>query len=220
MKLKFILLVFLSIVFITARGNPTNILVAKHSLLLNLIVKANNIARYNATLLDTLFLNDSCHFKEPSLSDIKTLCDCVAIKEKPSGKAAEHYDWAWERRLMVLAGTSIETDGFDVATKKLRCFWEKYKTQFSCHSSTFNLERGSLLKFAISQNFTPMFETMVGTYGMDINFIDPIDKRNVLDYVNDELQGAISLQGVSHQKVKVLKEYKQLLEDMGCKPSK
>jgi hypothetical protein len=61
---------------------------------------------------------------------------------------------------------------------------------------------------------------MVGTYGMDINFIDPIDKRNVLDYVNDELQGAISLQGVSHQKVKVLKEYKQLLEDMGCKPSK
>ena len=189
-------------------------------IILSISVNAETTARDNSALIKSLNPKDTFLFKDPSASDIKSLCDCIAIKEKPTGRAAEHYDWAWERRLMALAGTSIETDGFDLATKKLQCFWEKYKTKFRCQSSTFNVERGSLLKFAICLNFTPLFETMVGNYGMDINFIDPADNRNVLDYVIDELKNAIKTQVSQHPKVKVYREYKELLEEYGGKPSK
>ena len=103
---------------------------------------------------------------------------------------------------------------------KISKWWDKYKTLFCCQSSNFNVEKGGILKFAVVLGFAPFLETIVGTYQMDINYIDPADNGNVLDYVNDEILKTQLTQGFTHPKVKVLKQYKELLEDLGCNPTK
>jgi len=156
----------------------------------------------------------------PNKFEAKSLGDSIAAKEKPTGTIAENFDWAFETRILNMAGIAFKDAHTDASMKILNDFWNKYKTRFSHWSTSFNIENGNILKFAITQNFTPFLETIVSTYQLDINFIDPADNRNVVDYVNDELEIAITSQGATHPRVKVLKEYKQLLEDLGGKPSK
>lgn len=159
-------------------------------------------------------------FIAPIYGDTKGMCDVISIQMKPSEDYKEYFDYDYERMLMNFAGADIKKESRESATAKIIEWWNKYKTMFYCQSSSFNLDYGNILKFAVSKGFAPFLETIVGTYQMDINFIDPADNRNVLDYVNDELKKTISLQGPNHQQVKILKEYKELLEDLGGKPSR
>ena len=156
----------------------------------------------------------------PKPTDIKAFCDCIAIRETPTATDKEYFEYGFEKRLMDFAGANITKKSRESTTAKISKWWDKYKTLFRCNSSTFNVEKGSILKFAIVQGFEPFLETIVGTYQMDINYIDPADNRNVLDYVNDELAKTIKTQGATHPKVNILKEYKQLLENLGCTPSR
>jgi hypothetical protein len=156
----------------------------------------------------------------PKASDYKSFCDSIAAKEKPIGNDLKFFDFAYEKRLMTLSCADIEKDGKEAATEKVGKMWTKYNKSFKCQSSAFNVEKGNILKFALTQNFTPFLETIVSTYNLDINFVDPADQRNLMDYVNDELKVAISVQGPTHPRVKVLKEYKELLEGLGATPSK
>ena len=156
----------------------------------------------------------------PKPTDIKALCDCISVHEKPTEADKPYFDYGYEKRLMNMAGADVTKESREACTEKISKWWDKYKTLFRCQSSSFDVEKGSILKFAVVQGFAPFLETIVGTYQMDINYIDPADNRNVLDYVNDELTKAIKSQGSAHPKVNVLKEYKELLEDLGCTPSK
>lgn len=73
----------------------------------------------------TLKSTELCDMPPPKATDIKMLCDCIAIKEKPTGKDKEHFDYGFEKRLLTLSGADIEKDGFDLAFKKLQCYWAK-----------------------------------------------------------------------------------------------
>ena len=156
----------------------------------------------------------------PNKFEAKSLGDSLSAKEKPTGKNAENFDWAFETRILDMAGIVFEDVHTDSSMKILNNFWNKYKTRFTFRSSEFNVENGNILKYAIVLNNTPFLETIVSTYQLDINFIDPKDNKNVIDYVNDELEVATKTQGSNHPRVKVLKEYRELLEDLGGKPSK
>ncbi len=159
-------------------------------------------------------------FLAPLSGDLKAMCDCISIHEKPTLADREHFDYGFEKRLMDFAGADVTKESRESATDKISRWWDKYKTLFRCNTMSFNLEYGSILKFAVAHGYAPFLETIVGTYQMDINYIDPVDNRNMLDYVNDDLQKAIKTQGETHSLVKVLKEYKELLENLGCTPSK
>ena len=124
----------------------------------------------------------------PKETDYKEFCESIAAKEKPTGNDLKFFDFAYEKRLMKLSCADVEKDGKEAATEKVGRMWNKHSKNFKCQSTSFNVPKGSVLKFALTQNFTPFLETIVSTYNLDINFIDPEDKRNLMDYLNDELQ--------------------------------
>jgi len=156
----------------------------------------------------------------PEAEEAKQFSDSISIQEKPVGDNRLYFDYNYETRLMNMAGADVIKETREAAAEKISKWWNKYKTLFRSQSSTFNIENGSVLKFAVAKGFAPFLETIVGTYQMDINFIDPADNRNVLDYVNDEILSTTKTQGADHAQVRILKEYKELLEDLGGKPSK
>ncbi len=154
------------------------------------------------------------------MSETRAMCDCIAIQEKPAEQDKEDFEYGFEKRLMNMAGANIPKDSREAATDKISKWWNKYKTLFRCYSISFNIENGSILKYSVIWGFKPFLENIVGLYNMDINFIDPADNRSLFDYVNDEIKDAIKELGERHPRVKVLKDYKTFIEELGGKPSK
>ena len=110
-------------------------------------------------------------------------------------------------------------DDLETAKIKIQTWWNKYKTKCKCDSLGFNIPNGNLLKFSVSQSLPDVIDTMVSTYGLDINFKDPVDGKNVLDYVNDELIRFKS-GGISQESIKIYEDYRASLIKLGAKPSK
>ncbi|HEY8690633.1 MAG TPA: hypothetical protein VIM07_15455, partial [Chitinophagaceae bacterium] len=120
----------------------------------------------------------------------------------------------WEVACAVMGVDDLET-----AKIKIQTWWNKYKTKCKCDSLGFNIPNGNLLKFSVSQSLPDVIDTMVSTYGLDINFKDPVDGKNVLDYVNDELIRFKS-GGISQESIKIYEDYRASLIKLGAKPSK
>ncbi|MBC7381923.1 MAG: hypothetical protein H7296_02890 [Bacteroidia bacterium] len=137
----------------------------------------------------------------------------------PADEDKPYFEYGYERRLMDMACADYKNESQEATAIIVKKWWNNHKTKFRCQSSAFNIDNGNILKFAVVNGFKTFLETIVGTYNMDINFIDPADNRNVLDYVNDELKKSTCNLGEAHPKVKVLKGYKQFLIDLGGKPS-
>ena len=64
-----------------------------------------------------------------------------------------------------------------------------------------------------------LFETLILNYDLDINFIDPVDGRNLLDYIIDEIE-KMKITGVSKSSIGVYEKYRDSMISIGAKPSK
>ena len=152
---------------------------------------------------------DDCDCKPPSNSDIKLICNSISLQDRVTGKDLKYFSFGYEVRLMEMAGANVDKDGIDIATEKLQCFWNKYKTMFICN---FNLSTGSVLKLAIAESFTTFVLNIAGTYGLDICFIDKSDGLSLCGYLQKKYKEAVVEQGANHSRVKTLANYLELFE--------
>jgi hypothetical protein len=118
-----------------------------------------------------------------------------------------------------LACAKIVVDNEETVKTKIQVWWNKYKSQCKCDSNTFNVPNGNILKFAISESQLDFIETLVLNYDLDINFIDPADNRNLLDYLNEELL-KMQTNGSSKSTIEIYGKYKENQISLGAKPSK
>ena len=110
-------------------------------------------------------------------------------------------------------------DDLETAKLKIQAWWNKYKSKCKCDSVNFTVPNGNLLKFSINQSMPDFIDTLVSNYGLDINFIDPADGKNVLDYLNDEIE-RFKIARISKGSIKVYEDYRLSLIRLGAKPSK
>ena len=144
-------------------------------------ISVSQITKTVATYADPANDTTLSNCPEPTVSDVKAFCDCISIQELAADYDKAYFEYGYEARLANMACADYKNESQEAVAAKISKWWNKYKTKFGCQSSAFNVDRGSVLKFAVVQGFKPFLETIVGTYGMDINFIDPADNRNVLD---------------------------------------
>lgn len=162
-------------------------------------------------------LRDTC--REPKNSDFKSFCSDITTKAKASGSKTDTVEYVYEQRLWEVACAVMGVDDLETAKIKIQKWWNKYKTKCKCDSLGFNLPNGNLLKFSIAQSMPDFMDKIVSTYGLDINFKDPADGKNVLDYLNDEIE-KYKKTGVSQSSIKIYEDYRVSLIKLGAKPSK
>jgi hypothetical protein len=164
-----------------------------------------------------------------SISDIGVLAptkrDAIALAADVGSKAKVpvqeniYYEYTYEKRLLQLAGVDVVVDSEETITKKVKSYWNRYKKRFIGNTVGFGLQNGNLLKFALSQNLPEVVETLASTYECDINFIDPADGLNLLDYINSEIT-RMKKQNNSEGTVAIYEKYKSGVIGLGGKPSK
>ena len=182
--------------------------------------------KYNMQILRILFLvsvifnfggnSYGQQAKEPSLSDIKGFCDCIAVQVKPTEKGKKYFEYWWEEQLAEWAGADFQKESQEEVAEKIKSYWNKYKTRFGCNSMFSNIKGGSVLKFAAINGFITFIETAFVTYGMDISFVDPADGRTLCEFMNEQLFNRIgrSNAGVESVGVKVWKNYIEQIGDL------
>lgn len=153
----------------------------------------------------------------PKEKDYKMLCSDVASKALAAKN--EYYYYSYEKRILELSCVNIEVDDEETIKRKVQLFWNKYKNKCKCDSVTFNIPNVNILKFAITKNTMDFIEVLVLNYELDINFTDPEDMKNLLDYMNDEIE-KMKTTGASQSSVKVYEKYRDSLIAIGGKPSK
>lgn len=161
--------------------------------------------------------NDTC--LPPKTSDYKEICAHVATRAKAPLNEIQYYEYYYEKKIDEMACVNIGVDNEETVRKKLQSFWNKYKTSCKCDALSFGLPNGNFLKYALSQNMPEVIETLASTYGLDINFIDPADGLNLLDYIIGEIERLKKLQN-SKYAVKVYEDYKASVIGLGGKSNK
>jgi len=162
---------------------------------------------------------DGLNIPEPQESDYKAICGGIAVRAKSSQNHSYWTEYWYEMKLLQMACFNLDVDDVEIAKKKLQIFWSKYKTSCKCDALDFGLPNGNLLKFALSQHMPDVIETLADTYGLDINFTDPADGLNLLDYIIGEIERLKKLTN-SAGSIKVYEDYKARVIGLGGKSNR
>lgn len=104
-----------------------------------------------------------------------------SLKPDSSGE----YRFAYEKRIMDAACVS-RFDDEAARNRKVRHLWAQYEDKLVCNSPRFDVQNGSMLKYAVSSRDEDFLFDAACVWKVDLNRIDPSDGRTVLDYAFDE----------------------------------
>jgi len=166
------------------------------------------------TAKKTSVLDKDC--PPPTINDYKAICAHIATRAKDNQNNYYFTDYAYEKKLLQMSCADLDLDSEEIVKKKLQFFWNKYKTKCKCDSLDFILSNGNILKYALSQKMPEVIENLADTYGLNINFIDPADGLNLLDWINKEMKSPNN----TKDNIKYWEEVRTRVIDVGGKPSK
>jgi hypothetical protein len=144
----------------------------------------------------------------PALPDVPDLCMAVSQKlHQPDPVMRTRYVY---QNMIYRAACVDPGDSPDLIRGKVRQFWNTHHSRLTCTQLAFTIRDGHLLKLAVERNAEDFLEEVVWDWQLDLNHVDAVDGRTVLDYVRDAQAQA---EGTS--RARVFKRYHDLLRDEG-----
>lgn len=143
------------------------------------------------------------------MSKLRGICSFAYSRMRaPEGSG---YRFMFEKMMDEAVGVN---SGDDVETRRnrVRYLWLDNQDYFVCDASNFNLINGNLLKYSVSSRSYDILNVALENWQLELNFIDHVDHRTLLDYVARE---AAANSGNSDSPT--LDEFKWVLEEIGAK---
>lgn len=135
------------------------------------------------------------------------ICDDLRMKRKIKGTN----NYAYRKIIQEASCVDPDNDDEDTQKAKIQKFWSTYEDQLICDANDFNVQRGNIIKFAVSKRFENFIDDVI-EWGVNLNKIDTLDKRTVLDYVEYEIK-----RNKGNALEEELKGYRDSLREAGAK---
>lgn len=122
----------------------------------------------------------------PNQTKLEGLCYAVGDKSKletPIGKIR----FAYQKKFLEASCVNVDSDSPEVVQSKVAKMWSKFRDKLVCNSVSFDVENGSILKFAVANKFDEFIYDAL-KWKIDLNKVDPTDKRTVLDYIQRQIE--------------------------------
>lgn len=148
---------------------------------------------------------------KPTMPNPGQFCGYVGAKF-PYLESDGNFDYIFQQVMFESACAHVENMSEKEIAQKLREWWDLYKDKLLCDSMQFNVTNGSVFKRAINGGVTAFVDDAV-YYKLDLNFVDKVDNRTVLDYTQDEIKKHME----TSETRKVLEGYYQKLRNAGAK---
>jgi hypothetical protein len=123
--------------------------------------------------------------RAPEHPNLSTICGVVSSPELDPGAASGSRHRLYHSAIYRAAGVSV-SDGPSEAALKIQVFWNRHSERLRCNTLNFDVPNGHLLKFAVARRSDFFLRDVVHTWRLDLNFIDHVDGRTVLDYIAAE----------------------------------
>lgn len=123
----------------------------------------------------------------------------------------------YQERLWKMSCAKQGVDSWQIAAIKIQIMWNKCKAEFTCRDSsvgTFNIT-----KFSMMLGFRTFVDEAIDIYELDMNFIDPRDKKTLLDHLQEEEKKNRNSSPVFTEKADEYQDVYQLLKANGAKHS-
>lgn len=144
----------------------------------------------------------------PNDDKLSHLCAAIADgKRDTSGKYQFHY-----QKIISEAACASDDDTEPQVASKVQRLWARYEDQLVCNNVRFDVQDGSILKFAASARVEDFLFDAAMVWKVNLNRVDSSDGRTLLDYVQKEIERN---KGTSVESK--LKSYYDMLRTSGAK---
>lgn len=134
---------------------------------------------------------------------------CLDVMSKTSAKDESPHQYEYEEKIYAAACVNAKDDEKATAAK-IRYMWSVVKP--TCTGSDFEVNRGSILKYALKVRAYDLVRQAAESWNVDLNDVDDTDGRTVLDYVDKEI---VKHRGSDDESV--LRMFWQVLRKQGAK---
>lgn len=114
---------------------------------------------------------------------ITNLCAAVANPMTELDPYHASILWGYQSYIFHWAGV-ITTDNESQVSAKIRRFFDGTRSRLVCNQANFNPRNGNIFKLAIARQSKRFIDDVV-RWGVDLNQVDVVDGRTVLDYIRD-----------------------------------
>jgi hypothetical protein len=111
----------------------------------------------------------------------------VQVADKAWRQFHTDYIYVYQKKVLDAACIKIGTDDEGTVNRKVQAMWSASRANLNCDSVQFDVSGGNVLKFAVSTKFDQFIEDAIW-WGVDLNWVDKIDNRTVLDYVTYQIE--------------------------------
>jgi hypothetical protein len=116
-------------------------------------------------------------------------------------------------RSIIYQGAGVlASDAAEVAASKIRAFWAAHNDVLRCDTANFSPPNGHLLKFAVVRRSEAFLRDAVQVWKVDLNIIDRVDGKTVLDYIAAE-----RARTTAPTVIRILDRYYRMFRDAGAK---
>jgi hypothetical protein len=149
----------------------------------------------------------------PNPKKLRGICLFVENKDADSNPQGR-YRYLYQRKLLEASCVDLKSDSEELISKKISNLWATQNQLLKCSGAMFDVEKGSLLKFAINSKFDEFLIDAVN-WKINLNSIDESDGRTVLDYIEYHIEKD---RGKASEPV--LRRYYEMLRKAGAKHKK
>lgn len=118
----------------------------------------------------------------PNVAKLATICDSLASRIGDS-KPDSPYQFLYQRKIYEAACADPAKDSPEEVKAKVQAMWAAAEDKLVCDSSNFEVGNGNILKYAMALKIYSFIDEAVKKWGVNLNRIDPVDNRTLLDYV-------------------------------------
>lgn len=119
----------------------------------------------------------------PNWNKIKDICVDISNKSSDPNPIARNLRFTYQRKVYEAACVDVQKDDQATINRKVSAMWANFENKLTCNNLQFDVNNGSVIKFAAVSNFDPFIYDMI-KWKVNLNKVDAGDNRTLLDYVD------------------------------------
>lgn len=127
---------------------------------------------------------------------------CVSGYDRHEVKEDSQLRFGFQEHFWKMSCADPEKDTIETAKPKIQAMWNKNKENFKCTgNSEFYASGLNITKFSLDTGFSTFMIDAVKKFNLEMNFIDPTDKKTVMDFIQDEIERYSKMQHIGRAHV-------------------
>ena len=127
-------------------------------------------------------------FKCPEPTRDSFIGVCISIYQRDNAiESSTNFGYRYQEELWELSCVNAKIDSPELVKLKIQQMWNKNRETFRCYNYPTSIATdANITKFSLDIGFSGFISESVRRYKLDMNFIDPADKKTLLDFIFEQ----------------------------------